>query len=453
MGKATRLLCLSPQSRPASFVTMRKLLIFCIFFAVSCSTNPVTQKKELSFWSEQDEIKMGESNYGPFIQSYNGVYSQAEVQSYVREVGQKLAKLSHRPNIPYEFTVVNSSVINAFALPGGKIVITRGLLDRFTNESQLAAVLGHEIGHVTAKHGINRMAKEWLFQNLYVYGDMLAYHKSPHYKKYRNYYTTAGQLGLKFGFLAYSRSQEAQSDELGLDYMVKAGYHPQGMVELQQIFLSMQKTQPTLMDELSSTHPLAPDRVEAAQKAIETKYQEAIKTQKLITTSDKFPKIAAFLKKDSIAYAFYDKASTYAAQGQWPHALLFYKQASDLKPEEALFQADLGSAFTSVKNYRQGEEALQKAISLNPQLFKAQYFMGHLQYLKGNHQEAISHLLRARQLLPFSSLVSYMLADSYEKMGVKEQAIINYHDVLKLSPEGELNHIAAQGLQHLGAQP
>ncbi|MDA8978789.1 M48 family metalloprotease, partial [bacterium] len=124
-----------------------------VLFAAGCAVNPVTGEKELSLISERQEISLGENNYGPSRQSQGGdYYLDSELQAYITSVGRRLAAQSDRPDLPYEFVVLNNSVPNAWALPGGKIAINRGLLEYLDDESQLAAVLAHEIVHAAARH-------------------------------------------------------------------------------------------------------------------------------------------------------------------------------------------------------------------------------------------------------------------------------------------------------------
>ena len=135
-------------------------------FAVACVTNPVTGKSQLSLLGEEEEKKLGAQAYGPMIQESYGAVTDPGLQRFVDGVGQGLAKVSHRPALDYEFTVVNANYDNAFALPGGKICITRGLLSRMTTEDQLAGVVGHEVGHVTARHGAQQYTSQMLIGGL-----------------------------------------------------------------------------------------------------------------------------------------------------------------------------------------------------------------------------------------------------------------------------------------------
>ncbi|PYQ59288.1 MAG: peptidase M48, partial [Acidobacteria bacterium] len=128
-----------------------------------CSTNPATGKPQLALISEQQEIQLGR-DYDQQIQRLLGVYPDPRLQEYVDRIGQKLAAGSERPDLAWTFRVVDDPVVNAFALPGGHVYVTRGLMTHLTSEAQLAAVLGHEIGHVTARHSVTQMSKQRLAQ-------------------------------------------------------------------------------------------------------------------------------------------------------------------------------------------------------------------------------------------------------------------------------------------------
>ena len=214
-------------------------LKFCCFFAITttavgCATNPVTGKSELSVISENWELNTGKKQYLPMRQSQGGDYiADPEVQDYVREVGNKLAAVSDR-KLPYEFFVVNDSTPNAWALPGGKIAVHRGLLTELKSEAELAAVLGHEIVHAAAKHGAKSMQRGLLLQSTIALANVAT--KNSNYTEY-------AQLGVELGAALittkYGRDAERESDRYGMNYMHRAGYDPAGAVDLQQTFVNL----------------------------------------------------------------------------------------------------------------------------------------------------------------------------------------------------------------------
>jgi predicted Zn-dependent protease len=181
----------------------------------ACATNPVTGRSEISLVSPAQELEIGRQGYAPVIQEY-GLYDDAALQAYVNSIGQRVAHVSDLPSLEWHFTILDDAAVNAFAMPGGYIYITRGLVAYLNSEAQIAGVLGHEIGHVTRRHTAARMTQ----QQLYGAGLALGSIVSPTFQRYSG----AAQQALSLLFLKFSRTDESQADELGVDYATKAGY-------------------------------------------------------------------------------------------------------------------------------------------------------------------------------------------------------------------------------------
>jgi predicted Zn-dependent protease len=187
----------------------------------SCAINPATGKRQIMLISEAQEIQLGQENDKAVVAQF-GLYDSEELQRYVSDLGRSLAATSERPDLDWTFRVLDDTLVNAFALPGGYIYVTRGILAHFANEAELASVLGHEIGHVTARHGANQMSKAQLAQLGLGMGAVL----SP--ENLQSVVDLAG-FGMELLFLKYSRDDERQADDLGLRYLVKDGYDPRPM--------------------------------------------------------------------------------------------------------------------------------------------------------------------------------------------------------------------------------
>src|SRR3989344_796841 len=188
-----------------------------------CAMNPVSGTPDLVFMSESSEINIGSQNDAKIRKQY-GVYDNPELQAYVEQVGQKLAALSHRPGLTYHFTVLDSPEVNAFALPGGYIYITRGILAYLNSEAELAAVLGHEIGHVTARHGVRQYtaATATGFVGAII---GVATGIGATQDLFNNVFGNAILSG-------YGRDHELESDRLGAEYLARAGYDPQAIIQV-----------------------------------------------------------------------------------------------------------------------------------------------------------------------------------------------------------------------------
>ncbi|MDX1451096.1 MAG: M48 family metalloprotease, partial [Oleiphilaceae bacterium] len=235
------------------------LLVLVLSQLSACATNPVTGERQLMLQSTSQDVGIGEQQYLPAQQSQGGQYVvDPTLTAYVSRVGNKLAAVSDLPDLPYEFVVLNNSVPNAWALPGGKIAINRGLLLALENEAQLAAVLGHEIVHAAARHGAQRMRDNLLVQiGLAGIGMGLANND------YRQLIIGGAALGAQLITAKYGRDHELESDRYGMEYMVKAGYNPMGAVELQRVFVQLaQGRKSSWLEGLFASHPPSQERVE-----------------------------------------------------------------------------------------------------------------------------------------------------------------------------------------------
>ncbi|MDE2371849.1 MAG: M48 family metalloprotease [Burkholderiales bacterium] len=218
--------------------------------------NPVTGRTERSVMTEADEIAEGRKGHAEVLQQYS-VVADARLQAYVSDVGMRLARQSQRPNLPWTFTVLDSTEINAFALPGGFVYVTRGIMAYLDSEAELAGVLGHEIGHVNARHGAQRATKQQSAGVAAIFGTLLGVVAESY--GVAGAADAAGRLSqaAAAGYIAsYSRDQESQADELGAAYLVKLGFDPQNMVDV----ITVLKNQEVFAAELARTKGLPAPR-------------------------------------------------------------------------------------------------------------------------------------------------------------------------------------------------
>ncbi|MCG8429277.1 MAG: M48 family metalloprotease, partial [Chromatiales bacterium] len=208
------------------------LALLMLLQLTGCATNPVTGKNELALVSESQELAIGNKQYAPSRQMQGGDYIlDPELAEYVQQVGQRLAAVSDR-DLPYEFVVLNDSTPNAWALPGGKIAINRGLLVELNSEAELAAVLGHEIVHAAARHGAKGMERGMLLQGAIAVAGVAARDSD-----YSQLAVGAAAVGANLINQSYSRDAESESDYYGMQYMARAGYDPHAAVDLQETFV------------------------------------------------------------------------------------------------------------------------------------------------------------------------------------------------------------------------
>src|SRR5436190_22944131 len=235
---------------------MKKLIVSLLLLS-ACARNPATGKREIVLVSESQEIAMGQQSDIQTREEY-GVVDNAALQNYIQTIGRKLVAVSHRPNLEWHFTVVDSPVVNAFAIPGGYVYITRGILAYLGTEAELAGVVGHEIGHVTARHTVRQMTRAELAQIGLGVGSVL----SPAFGQLGN----LAQNGLGLLFLRFSRDSEREADRLGVEYAARAAYDPREVSNFFEVLrrLSAANDRETIPGWLS-THPDPPERVQTTR--------------------------------------------------------------------------------------------------------------------------------------------------------------------------------------------
>lgn len=246
------------------------LMLFFIIMAVSCAVNPVTGKRQLMIVSEEQEIRQG-AEYDPQVTATFGVYDDQDILSFIQARADEMGKISHRPDLKYHVKILDSPVVNAFAVPGGYIYLTRGILAQFNNEAEMIGVLGHEMGHITARHSVSRQSKQTLGQLLLV-GGMIA---SEEFASYASY----AMQGMQLLFLKFSRDDERQADDLGVAYSSQVGYDAQMMANFFDVLNKMslpaeQGGVPTFL----STHPNPANRQEAVMQEAR-KWQDSLDTE------------------------------------------------------------------------------------------------------------------------------------------------------------------------------
>lgn len=237
---------------------LKRAAVACVLLAAAtasgCRTNPTTGRSQFQVMTRDQEIAMGMNATPEMTQQFGGKTSDAWCQDYVTNIGRALAAKTEadNPTLPWEFTLLDSDVINAFALPGGKVFVTRGLAARMTNEAQMAGVLGHEVGHVTARHINDRMTSQLGLGVLSVLAGAAA--------RNEDVARATQQVG-SVALLSFSRDEENEADLLGMRYMSRLGYDPKGQMQVMQVLADASKggaKQP----EFLSTHPYPEHRVE-----------------------------------------------------------------------------------------------------------------------------------------------------------------------------------------------
>jgi predicted Zn-dependent protease len=379
--------------------------LITLAFLTACGVNPVTGKKEIQFVSEAQELQIGEQNYAPTRQGEGGDLTVLpELTTYVNSVGQKLAAVADR-KLPYEFVVLNNSVPNAWALPGGKIAINRGLLTELSNEAELAAVLGHEIVHAAARHGAKAQERGTLMQ----VGMMAAQVGAAMGNVDPNVANLAlggAGAGLQMIQMKYGREQELESDDYGMKYMKLAGYDPSGAVTLQETFVRLSQAggqkQQNWLEGLFASHPPSQERVD----------KNKVTAEKLgrggVLGADTFAAATKQLRQMKPAYDKADQALAAAQKKDFTTAKSLAGEAAKAIPNEGSFQVLLGQIALAEKQPQAAASHYDKAMRLAPDYFASYLGAGVAQSQLGDQQKAEQYLTRSAQLLPTAPAAYYL---------------------------------------------
>jgi predicted Zn-dependent protease len=406
-----------------SFNSIVGLVLVVLSAALTgCGVNPVTGEKEIQFVSEAQELQIGEKNYSPTRQSEGGDFTVIpELTAYVSGVGQKLAAVSDR-KLPYEFVVLNNSVPNAWALPGGKIAVNRGLLTELRSEAELAAVLGHEIVHAAARHGAKAQERGTIMQVGLAAAQIGAAVGGVDANLAGLVLSGAG-VGAQMIQTKYGRDQELESDLYGMKYMKRVGYDPWGAVTLQETFVRLSEEggakQKSWMDGLFASHPPSAERVARNKQTAEQLGRGGD------SGTERFAAAMVELQKIKPAYDKYDQAVAAARKKDFATAKSLAGEAAKAVPKEGRFQEFLGEIALGEKQPQAAISYYQKAIQLNPGYFGSYLGAGVAQLQAGDKAKAEQWLSKSVELLPTAPAV-YYLGNIARDRGDAKQAMQYY---------------------------
>ncbi len=410
-----------------------------------CTVNPVTGKTQLDLMGESQELELGQSLYPQAIQGSLGPLGDAAAQAEVERVGRAVAAVSHRPNLPYRFTAVNEPEANAFALPGGKICVTRGLLARLHDEDGLAAVLGHEVGHVTARHAVAAYNRRVLATVILVGG---AVYMEAEDTKNRGLIELGAVLGTELVLAHYSRDQERQSDELGIDYAVKAGYSPQGMVETQRVLLDLQRTRPGLVARLFASHPLSAERLAAAEKRV-AQLPPEVRQRPLRPT----PYLAAVadVVHAGPAWDLAGEGRELLGKDKGREAEAKLAEAARLAPGEGVIRTLHAVSLAALERHDPAAGEAREGARLSPDVYLSRFVAGKL-LLESDPAAALENLDRAEEILPGQAELPLLRGQALERLGRRDDAVKAYQAAVERDPNGTVGSAAGKRLQALGAR-
>jgi predicted Zn-dependent protease len=412
--------------------------------AAGCATNPVTGSTQFMTVSEEEEIQI-DRQYSPmqFSDDY-GPVQDAALNAYVSGVGRAVASRSHRPNMPYSFRVVNATYINAYAFPGGSIACTRGIVAGLNDEAELAALLGHEIGHVNARHTAEQMSKGTV-SNILVGGlSIIADVAAPGLGQVAS---ALGGFGAGAFLASYSRDNERQADALGTEYMVKAGYGPEGMVELMEMLNSLNKSKPSSIELMFSTHPMSDERYQTAVKAVRTTYASS---KGLPLYRERFMDNTARLRSIKGAIDEMQKGDKSLAAKNYGQAEDHYQSALRQAPNDYAGLVSMAKCQLIQKRYSEGARYAKQAKAVYPQEAQGHHLSGFAALNLKEYESAYQDFQASQRLLPGNPNTLFFMGYAQEGMNHRPEAAREYRRYLQQVQQGKYAQHAAQRLREWG---
>lgn len=393
-----------------------------------CATSPVTGETILVGMSEAQE-KQTDAQVAPhqFSQDLGAIQDEA-VNGYVAGIGQRMGTLTHRPQMPYSYRVLNANYVNAYTFPGGAMGVTRGILADLDDEAQLAALLGHELGHVNARHAAQRQG-----QNLVAQAALAGLNVAAQSSDWGGLMSMGGQIGASALLAGYSREHEREADALGQEYLVKAGYPATGMVRLHQLLVAEEKSAPSLLQTMFSTHPMSSERMQAAQAAADARYRIS---NSLDARRERFMDSTASLRRIRPTIDACKNGETAMAARQYPKAQAEFQTALARTPRDYASNLRMAQCLQAQGQTAKAVDYADNAREIYPQEAQAYKLAGVLALQQRDAGRAYQNLDRFDRLLPGDAGITFLKGISLEGMGNRQAAAQHYAAYLRQSQQG-----------------
>ena len=411
---------------------------------VGCAINPVTGEKQLMLVSEDWEVQVDQQNSPhQFSTDYGPVQDEA-LNRYLQLVGSQMTAQSHRPQMPYSFRCVNATYINAYAFPGGSIATTRGILLSLENEAELAALLGHELGHVNARHTARQMSKSMLTEA--IVGGVSAFAGAKG-EAYGQVAAMIGMLGSGALLAKYSRDNEREADYLGMTYMTRGGYATEGFVELMAMLKSLSHGRGDAVSLLFATHPMSEERYQTALKLADTEFSGA---RAKAIHRERYMDNTAALRKIKPAIELFQKGDEALAAGQFDAAEAALNQGLKLAPADYAGLVIMSKCQMAQKKFGPSLTFAEQARQAYPQEAQADYLSGFAHLQLNKPEAAVADFTSYEKKLPGNPNTRFYRGYAYEGMSKKQNAAEDYVAFLKQVNQGEQAQYAYQRLVEWG---
>jgi predicted Zn-dependent protease len=406
--------------------------------AAGCATNPVTGQKQLMLVSEDQEIQIDRQNSPYQLSADYGISQDQALNNYIDRTGKSMSGRTHRPHMPYNFHAVNATYVNAYAFPGGTIACTRGILLSLENEAELAALLGHELGHVNARHTAQQMSKGMLSQAA-LGGLSTALTGS----------SSLGDMASGALLASYSRDNERQADALGMEYMVDSGYSPQGMVGLMDMLNSLGKHKPNAIELMFSTHPMSEERQKTVVQNAATKYKAA-ESQPLYR--ERYMDNTARLRSQKGAIEAIQRGDTALGQKKYTDAEGHYRQAIKAAPRDYTALVMMSKTQLIQKKWAVGRQYAEMAQKAYPREAQAYHLSGFAKIQLKDYEGALEEFNSYDRVLAGNPNTVFFKGFAYEGMKKYRESAGEYQRYLQIVNQGDYARHAYQRMRQWKAQ-
>jgi predicted Zn-dependent protease len=404
----------------------------------------VTGQSQLMLVSEDQEIQVDRKHSPHQFSADYGIVQDKALNDYVNQTGQRIASQTHRSRMPYSFKAVNATYVNAYAFPGGSIAATRGILLNMESEAEFAGLLGHELGHVNARHTAEQMSKGQMIQ---LGVGIAAAYIGTKSSSYGQVAATLGMIGAGALLSYYSRDNERQADALGMEYMVKTGYNPNGLVELMAMLRSMSKHKPNAIELMFATHPMSDERYETAIERSETEYASA---RNLPMHKERYMDNTAKLRAMKGAIEEMQKGEALMAKKNYPEAETHYAKALEQAPEDYTGLVMMAKCKMVQNKVDEANRYAEKAKKVYPEEAQGYHLSGLAKIKKRNFDSAYDEFASYERVLPGNPNTIFYKGLSLEGMQRIDESAQEYYRYLQMVDQGEQAKYSYQRLVEWG---
>lgn len=412
--------------------------------ALGCATSPVTGKPQLMLVSEDDELQIDKQHSPHQFSADYGPLQDSALNAYINRTGKRIASLTHRPHLPYSFRGVNATYVNAYTFPGGTVGVTRGILLNLKDESELAALLGHELGHVNARHTAEQMSKGMVTSAL-VSG--IAIFAGTRGAVYGELASQLGMVGAGALLASYSRGNEREADSLGMEYMVRAEYGPQGMVGLMDMLRKMSKHKPSAVELMFATHPMSDERFRTAVQDSQTRYASA---KNLPMHRERYMDNTAKLRVMKSAIEELQNGEGALVQKKYGDAETHFRKALKQGPNDYAGLVMMSKCQLVQKKYREAQRYAERAVHVYPQEAQAYHLLGFAEIELKDFDSAYGAFSTYEKLLPGNPNTIFFRGYALEGMKKTKEAASQYQRYLQIVNKGKQAQYAYRRLVEWG---